>query len=551
MESESKIPHARVEVNGELEVNAIVGTGSSVTLISNRVYDRLSRKPKVKGHTEFGTAGGSVMLTEELEAIPLRMDKFETKYVVYKGDIVCDMILGLDLLSRAGAVISFDTSNVKAMAESTPLSGSGQGQVDPKVSEGVKEEESPPDDPTKFTQVVNQAEQLSTVDPQQGQKVRPKEPPYEVSDVVYIKNPKVRDKGKKGPPPWIGPGVIRGPEHVEIVSPKFDVQVLHRDNVKPFQGRSYPPWVRAMRYALQGAPPLTRSHSDTGTSYLPPTSAVPPTDNVKKKVTEYVPHNSYLPPTSNAPLIDTVKKKVSHSPQERNDPWGEPMNAKMVSCDLCNGWFHPKPRGTTREYAESLRTHKCPPCFPSVNRAHAPLTPAIIYGQENEKKALESYIEKNPQYTIDSTGLWINPKYPGLGCSPDGIFNDTQSTTGLIEIKCPYVLKNVSPCMAQKSMTMKEEKNFFCTFQSDGTLRLKRNHKYYYQIQMQLAICEQKVFDFVIWSQHGMSVERIQMDESFWNHTYPKLLRFHKEYLVPEYFLMRIPRELESAKFEY
>ncbi|KAK3108711.1 hypothetical protein FSP39_013948 [Pinctada imbricata] len=181
----------------------------------------------------------------------------------------------------------------------------------------------------------------------------------------------------------------------------------------------------------------------------------------------------------------------------------------------------------------------------------SPLTPAIIYGQKNEKKALESYIEKNPQYTIDSTGLWINPKYPGLGCSPDGIFNDTQSTTGLIEIKCPYVLKNVSPCMAQKSMTMKEEKNFFCTFQSDGTLRLKRNHKYYYQIQMQLAICEQKVCDFVIWSQHGMSVERIQMDESFWNHTYPKLLRFHKEYLVPEYFLMRIPRELESAKFEY
>lgn len=68
----------------------------------------------------------------------------------------------------------------------------------------------------------------------------------------------------------------------------------------------------------------------------------------------------------------------------------------------------------------------------------SPLTPAILYGRENESKAFEQYMNENPNFNVEKTGLWLNPAYPQLGCS---LIKDTQSgLEGLIEIKCPYVL---------------------------------------------------------------------------------------------------------------
>jgi hypothetical protein len=141
-----------------------------------------------------------------------------------------------------------------------------------------------------------------------------------------------------------------------------------------------------------------------------------------------------------------------------------------------------------------------------------PLTPAILYGQENEPKALEQFTKENPNLIIEKTGLWLNPTYPQLGCSPDGLTKDTQSgEEGLLEIKCPFVLKHCNPSNMKKdevTLTKKQINNFFCSIENDK-LRLKRNHKYYFQVQMQLGICEKRFCDFIVWSPSGMSVERI------------------------------------------
>lgn len=65
---------------------------------------------------------------------------------------------------------------------------------------------------------------------------------------------------------------------------------------------------------------------------------------------------------------------------------------------------------------------------------------------------------------------------------------------------------------------------------------------------MQLMICEKSVCDFIVWSPFGMSVEHINFDQTFWKNTFSRLESFHRGYLVPEYFLMRIPRKLETLK---
>lgn len=94
---------------------------------------------------------------------------------------------------------------------------------------------------------------------------------------------------------------------------------------------------------------------------------------------------------------------------------------------------------------------------------------------------------------MQETGLWLNPKHPTLGCSPDGIFIDKlKETKGLVEIKCPYVLKNCNPLNFIENLSTKQCRNFCCVKDNQGKLRLKRNHKYYYQIQTQLALCELK-----------------------------------------------------------
>ena len=51
-------------------------------------------------------------------------------------------------------------------------------------------------------------------------------------------------------------------------------------------------------------------------------------------------------------------------------------------------------------------------------------------------------------------------------------------------------------------------------------LKLKPTHIYYSQIQGQMAITERSWCDFVIYTEKGISVERIPFDAEFWNMFY-------------------------------
>lgn len=174
-------------------------------------------------------------------------------------------------------------------------------------------------------------------------------------------------------------------------------------------------------------------------------------------------------------------------------------------------------------------------------------TEAMQYGRENEEIARQKYKDftsKKFSYEVQSSGLWVNSKYPGLGASPDGLILDPlRNTTGVLEIKCPKILENFNPTDLH-FLTPQQRTSFCCTSVSTTCMKLKRNHPYYYQIQTQMAITERLWCDFVIWTSKGFHVEKIYYDGTFIEPILKHVSAFHQNILAPEYFEMRIPRRL-------
>lgn len=171
---------------------------------------------------------------------------------------------------------------------------------------------------------------------------------------------------------------------------------------------------------------------------------------------------------------------------------------------------------------------------------------ALQYGKKHENNAFDAYCqmkEINEFYEIEKSGLWINPKFPELGCSPDELIKSNDGNLlGVVEIKCPLVLENCHP-LNTDSLKAGQRYNL-CYRVENQEIFVKRTHAYYYQIQMKIAICEVDICDFVVWSPKGIKIQRVMRDKDFWVEICPKLIDFHHLTLMPEYLEMRVPRRL-------
>ena len=61
-----------------------------------------------------------------------------------------------------------------------------------------------------------------------------------------------------------------------------------------------------------------------------------------------------------------------------------------------------------------------------------------------------------------------------------------------------------------------QEINRFCSSLNNGQVTLKETHSYYYLVQGQLAVTKLPWCDFLIWTPHGTSLQRIERDENLW-----------------------------------
>jgi len=159
-------------------------------------------------------------------------------------------------------------------------------------------------------------------------------------------------------------------------------------------------------------------------------------------------------------------------------------------------------------------------------------TQATQWGLEHETSAIEKYCVESKNRHSDliytSSGLVLKPSYPYLGASPDGIVQCSCCGKGVLEVKCPYSCR----CKAFKDAM--NDANFFLSCSSDGQVVLKTNHAYYYQIQLQMALCEVNYCDFVIWSPSETLILRIEKNTDFVKTAIDKASVFYKVCVLPE-----------------
>ena len=193
-------------------------------------------------------------------------------------------------------------------------------------------------------------------------------------------------------------------------------------------------------------------------------------------------------------------------------------------------------RITASKFREILHTDYTQPsisaiksiCYPVM---HQLMPKACQYGCEHEEQARVKYFDDHSKthssLIIINCGLILHPLYPFFGTSPDGIINCSCCSSGVIEIKCPYRCKD-------KSINELVEERNFCSENVDGSLSLKRNHAYYYQIQLQMKICEVEYCNFVVRGDESVFYERILIDTEFIDNVIEEAQPFIKLALLPE-----------------
>ena len=160
------------------------------------------------------------------------------------------------------------------------------------------------------------------------------------------------------------------------------------------------------------------------------------------------------------------------------------------------------------------------------------------WGCKHEKKARDRYEKavrlKHTNLQVAECGLFINPQWPFVGASPDGIITCNCCSKGVLEIKCPFCHHDESIAAASTS-----DKNF-CLSEVDGQISLDHCHAYYYQVQTQIFVCDVEYCDFCVCTFYGdeestIHIERIYRNNTFWkDHCLPKAEAFFKTCLLPE-----------------
>ena len=163
-----------------------------------------------------------------------------------------------------------------------------------------------------------------------------------------------------------------------------------------------------------------------------------------------------------------------------------------------------------------------------------------------KKNAKEAYLQliksKHKNFSINESGLFINPQFPQFGATPDGIVRCECCGVGVLEVKCPYCRRND---LLNDEMPLK--KNFCLQVSKDGCLKLSKTHSYYYQVQTQIFICDKDFADFVVWTEKVLHIERVSPDESFWSEKSKRVCDLFHQVIMPElvakYFSLKAMKE--------
>lgn len=173
-------------------------------------------------------------------------------------------------------------------------------------------------------------------------------------------------------------------------------------------------------------------------------------------------------------------------------------------------------------------------------------TESVQYGIESEAKAVDLFVRQMSKdgltLKVEEVGLLLSKDKPYLGASLDRIvsFIDTHEKWGM-EIKSPF---------SKAGMTVEEAcktKTFYLEKVADGSIKLKRNHDYFWQVQGQLY-CSNLSLNGIIFTVYfgenmPLFIEKIPFYSSTWYEDFlPKIDFFYRRAFFPEMLTKRVQR---------
>jgi hypothetical protein len=205
---------------------------------------------------------------------------------------------------------------------------------------------------------------------------------------------------------------------------------------------------------------------------------------------------------------DVVKIEIETRGQSNNPLWFIRRKVRMTAShfkDCC--------MVKTEEAARSLALRLLNP-----KKIHSA---AMDHGIINEEVAISKYIEYTGiKFKVEESGLIVSKKRPYLAASPDRLLGQND----LIEVKCPYSSRNsvINPVTVP-----------YLYFDEKGSLCLKSDHQYMYQIQGQLSVAEKKVCYLVVYTYCDLKIILIEQNPTFISEMLSKLDLFYEKYFLP------------------
>lgn len=249
-----------------------------------------------------------------------------------------------------------------------------------------------------------------------------------------------------------------------------------------------------------------------------------------------------------AKLDDCTLEELRNNPIHISVTQEERDNVEKLTRDQSSTsmWFKYRAgRITASQFKSACTTKIEKPSETLVKQICYPLKQSFTskyteYGKKNEKNAIKKFFDhiKNEKsyanFDIYKTGFFISMETPEVGASPDSIFCCSCCGWAVLEVKCPYWMKDMKNLNEVVDFVRKGKKHDTFFVIVDNELHLDVDHAYYFQIQLQMYVCKFKFCYFFVWSKDVFICERIPYNENFLKLQLEKALKFHKLVIKPE-----------------
>ena len=179
----------------------------------------------------------------------------------------------------------------------------------------------------------------------------------------------------------------------------------------------------------------------------------------------------------------------------------------------------------------------------TINKPGKARSVHLQYGIENEDIAVQKFVKQmvnnGSSCSINARGLFVEEGSGVLAATPDRLAT-IDGEKVVLEVKCLSASRELTPLAA---VADRQKQNNFGFCLKDGQVILKKKHKYFYQVQMQMALTFTQKCYLIIFTNSAFNVEIINeaFEESFWKDIREQLLKFHSTHVLPALIEQRFP----------